>query len=204
MERDSFIFYRSFYEAIRCMPVEVQAEIYPAIIKYAITGEDPEGLSPIAGGIFLLCKPVLDIQVTRSRAGSKGGRKRGTTTLAAEATTPPAPYAMAIGDEVKALLVDLPWVKTVCERGNITAEQLQARLDEFGSFCIAEGKKHDSLSDAKRHFNAWMRKAFNGNGERKAPPAAPVAGSPQPTDTPPFSGAQVDYAFNGGFGGKDT
>ena len=35
MDRESFIFYRSFYEAIKCMPQDVQAEIYPAICEYA-------------------------------------------------------------------------------------------------------------------------------------------------------------------------
>ena len=35
MARDSFIFYRSFLESIKCMPSEVQAEIYPAIVEYA-------------------------------------------------------------------------------------------------------------------------------------------------------------------------
>ena len=38
MDRESFIFYRSFYEAIKCMPQDVQAEIYPAICEYALFG----------------------------------------------------------------------------------------------------------------------------------------------------------------------
>ena len=40
MARDSFIFYRSFLEAIKCMPSEVQAEIYPAIVEYALNGKE--------------------------------------------------------------------------------------------------------------------------------------------------------------------
>ena len=66
MARDSFIFYRSFLEAIKCMPSEVQAEIYPAIVEYALNGKEPKGLSDIAKGVFILIKPVMDANNARS------------------------------------------------------------------------------------------------------------------------------------------
>ena len=75
MERDSFIFYRSFLEAIKCMPSEVQAEIYPAIVEYALNGKEPKGLSDIAKGVFILIKPVMDANNARSEGGKKGKKK---------------------------------------------------------------------------------------------------------------------------------
>ena len=72
MARDSFIFYRSFLEAIKCMPSEVQAEIYPAIVEYALNGKEPKGLSDIAKGVFILIKPVMDANNARSEGGKKG------------------------------------------------------------------------------------------------------------------------------------
>lgn len=50
MARDSFVFYRSFFEAIKRMPIEVQTEVYPALIEYALDGNEPKGLSDIAQG----------------------------------------------------------------------------------------------------------------------------------------------------------
>lgn len=36
--RDSFVFYRSFYDAIKDLPRDVQGEIYTAIMEYSLYG----------------------------------------------------------------------------------------------------------------------------------------------------------------------
>ncbi len=36
MERESFIFYRSFYEAIRDLPDAIRLEVFTAITEYAL------------------------------------------------------------------------------------------------------------------------------------------------------------------------
>ena len=76
MERESFIFYRSFYEAIKCMPPDVQAEIYPALCEYALFGRLPKNLSDVAKGMFTLIKPNIDVNTARFENGKKGGRKK--------------------------------------------------------------------------------------------------------------------------------
>ena len=44
----------------------------------------------------------------------------------------------------------------------MTAEEIRAKLDEFKLQCIADGKtRHEDLSDAKRHFNNWLRIVSN-------------------------------------------
>jgi hypothetical protein len=73
MERESFLFYKSFYEAIRLLPREVQGEIYTAIMEYGLYGKETESLKPLARSIFTLVKPQLDANAVRYENGLKGG-----------------------------------------------------------------------------------------------------------------------------------
>lgn len=70
MARDSFIFYRSFYEAIREVPAEAQLQIYKAISIYALEQEEIE-LSGIAKAIFSLVKPQLDANYKKYENGKQ-------------------------------------------------------------------------------------------------------------------------------------
>ena len=72
--RDSLIFYKSFYEAIKELPRDVQGEIYTAIMEYGLYGSETEQLKPIARSIFSLIKPQLDANNKRYENGCKGGR----------------------------------------------------------------------------------------------------------------------------------
>ena len=73
--RDSVIFYRSFYEAIRELPYEVQGQIYTAIFEYSLNFNEVvlEGLPKT---IFTLIKPQLDANNKRYENGKKGGRNK--------------------------------------------------------------------------------------------------------------------------------
>jgi len=57
--RDSLIFYRSFYEAIRELPMEKQGEIYDAIFDYSLNFNEQE-LTWMSKTVFTLIKPQLD------------------------------------------------------------------------------------------------------------------------------------------------
>lgn len=74
--RDSFIFYRSFYEAIKDLPRDIQGEIYTAIMEYSLYGNETENLKPIARSFFILIKPQIDINNKRFENGVKGGRPK--------------------------------------------------------------------------------------------------------------------------------
>ncbi|MBO5387666.1 MAG: hypothetical protein J6A59_05935 [Lachnospiraceae bacterium] len=74
--RNSFIFYRSIYEAIRDLPRDVQGEIYTAIMEYGLYGKETEQLKPIARSIFTLVKPLLHNDITRFENGKRGGRPK--------------------------------------------------------------------------------------------------------------------------------
>lgn len=75
--RDSFVFYRSFYEAIKDLPRDVQGEIYTAIMEYSLYGNKTDSLKPIARSIFTLMKPQIDVNNKRFENGRKGGRPKG-------------------------------------------------------------------------------------------------------------------------------
>lgn len=73
MKRESFVFYRSFYEAINELPEETQLEVYKAITSYALEGELTE-LAGLPKVIFTLIKPQLDANNKKYLDGKKGGR----------------------------------------------------------------------------------------------------------------------------------
>lgn len=71
MERDSFIFYKSFYDAFSELDPETKAKCYEATAQYGLYGTIPE-LSGAALAIFTLVKPQLDANNKRYLNGSKG------------------------------------------------------------------------------------------------------------------------------------
>lgn len=72
--RDSMVFYRSFYEALKNLPPEQFKESVKALMEYGLNGEEPE-TSGIEKTIFLLAKAQIDANNKRYLNGTKGGRK---------------------------------------------------------------------------------------------------------------------------------
>jgi hypothetical protein len=68
--RDSFIIYRSFYEAICDLDSESQAQVFKAICEYSLNFEEIE-LTGIAKTIFKLIKPQLDANNKRYENGKQ-------------------------------------------------------------------------------------------------------------------------------------
>ena len=75
MGRDSFVFYRSFYESIRELPIETQAQVYSAVFEYALNHNEVE-LNGVQKAIFSLIKPQLDANQNKYENGCKGGRPK--------------------------------------------------------------------------------------------------------------------------------
>lgn len=70
MARDSFIFYRSFYESIKELPETNQLNVYKAISNYALNQEEIE-LDGISKAIFSLIKPQLDANYKKYENGKQ-------------------------------------------------------------------------------------------------------------------------------------
>ena len=76
MKRESFIFYKSFYESIKELDPIDQAQIYNAIFKYQFEGEEIE-LKGVCKSIFTLIIPQLEANNKRYLNGLKGGAPKG-------------------------------------------------------------------------------------------------------------------------------
>ena len=72
--RDSFVFYKSFWEAIKELTPEDREKILYTIMEYALNGkEDPE-ISGVSKAVFTLIKPQIDANNIKYENGRKGGR----------------------------------------------------------------------------------------------------------------------------------
>lgn len=76
MERQSFIFYASFYNAIKEIPNENQLKIYQAITNFALNGVEPNDLNGIEKAVFILIKPQIIANNKRYENGCNGGRPK--------------------------------------------------------------------------------------------------------------------------------
>ena len=78
--RNSFVFYSSWWEAIKNLPRDVQGDVLTAIIEYGLYGETTEQLKPIAKAMLAMAKSQIDINNQRFENGKKGGRQNRRTT----------------------------------------------------------------------------------------------------------------------------
>tara|TARA_R100000231_G_scaffold139628_1_gene121765 strand:- start:1644 stop:2189 length:546 start_codon:yes stop_codon:yes gene_type:complete len=72
--RDSFVFYRSFFEATKTLEPEQAADLYYAICSYALDGRELE-LDNIGKALFSLIKPQLDANYKKYLNGKKSPKK---------------------------------------------------------------------------------------------------------------------------------
>jgi hypothetical protein len=68
--RESTVFYRSFYEAIKELDADTQAQVYSAIFEYALNFNELE-LKGVSKTVFTLIKPQLDANQKRYENGNK-------------------------------------------------------------------------------------------------------------------------------------
>ena len=73
--RDTMIFYRSFYEAIKELPFDKQGEVYNAIFSYGLDFTEVE-LNGISKTIWTLIKPQIDANIKRFENGKKPKAKQ--------------------------------------------------------------------------------------------------------------------------------
>lgn len=192
MERESFIFYRSFYEAIKDLPKDIKLEVFTAIVEYALYGRLPEDLKPFARGMFTLIKPNIDVNIVRFENGKKGGRN----SRAKKSSASPDPaYTQTYEQEVEKMRADEEFRKSVCDDFCISVDEYEKRLTRFLERCVEDRKRkhkehHDSFEDCQSHLRYWMSKAY--------PKQKTVTPAPDEADSMPFpdmgdSFGGVDY-----------
>lgn len=70
-DKDSFVFYRSFYEALQQVPKTHRTAIYEACFTYVFESRDVS-LSGVPGALWALIKPQLDASQRRYENAKKG------------------------------------------------------------------------------------------------------------------------------------
>ena len=73
LQRDSMVFYKSFYEAIKELEPVQQAEVYNAVFEFAFCGTEPK-ISGVVKTVFTLIRPQIVANNARYANGQKGGR----------------------------------------------------------------------------------------------------------------------------------
>ena len=71
--REGVVFYRSFADAIKSLPEELQLEALWGVIEYGLDGKIPDG-NGVTTAIYIMAKPQIDANVKRYENGTKGGR----------------------------------------------------------------------------------------------------------------------------------
>lgn len=71
--KDSFVFFRSFHEAIQEMPKKHQLAIYRAIVEYALDNREPS-LSGPANALWKSFRPQIDAAAKRYASAKENGK----------------------------------------------------------------------------------------------------------------------------------
>ena len=75
MERESFIFYRSFYDSIKGLGDAEFAECMRFLCEYGLNGAEQTG-GTLAEVVLKMAKPQIDANNQRRANGAKGGRPK--------------------------------------------------------------------------------------------------------------------------------
>lgn len=75
MERNSIVFYRSFFEAMKELDATTKSQVFDAIMEFSFSANEIE-LNGIAKTVFILIKPQLQANMRRYENGMKPKRKQ--------------------------------------------------------------------------------------------------------------------------------
>jgi hypothetical protein len=155
--RDSFIIYRSFYEAICDLDSESQAQVFKAICEYSLNFEEIE-LTGIAKTIFKLIKPQLDANNKRYENGKQPKFKQQISKT--EAKEKQNISKIEANDNVNDNV-------NVNDNDNVNKkENIIPTLKEFGEYAILKKANVDKL-DVKLKYDAWVENGWkDGNNDK--------------------------------------
>lgn len=107
MKRDSFCFYRSFYDAINALPKKYQAQAIDAVLAYGLDGVEPTDADGVIQAIFALIRPQIDAnnkRYTNGRKGAEHGKKGGRP----KQEQAPKPQSKPKPDAISKVLDEIP------------------------------------------------------------------------------------------------
>lgn len=190
--RESVVFYRSFFEAIKELPPEDFKKSVCAIMEYGLNEKEPE-TTGIEKTIYLLAKPQIDANNRRYLNGTKGGRPKTKQEPNNNQTeTKPEPKekekekvkvkgkdntsAAADSDESPCagrFLLNDGTEYAVSENDVVTYQQLYPGIDvrqelrNIQAWCLSNPKNRKTRNGAKRFLNGWLNRAQDSSRPEK-------------------------------------
>lgn len=183
MERDSFIFRKKWYEAIKALDADTKAQAFDAICQFALYHKQEENPSPVLrmAMAFIMpdleedCKKWMDIKGKRSEAGRKGNEKRWAESqnIAKIANaTDESQTSQSIANIAVSSFVNVNNVSFLAHMCAGSEEKKEAFLFEIGKEMLRKGaakpSKETDLFIAYNDSQGWLLK----NGRNISDPVA--------------------------------
>jgi hypothetical protein len=156
-KRDSFIFYRSFYEALQDLPDQQRLEIYDAICNFSLNFQECE-LQGISSTIFKLIKPQLEANNKRFINGSKP--KKSKTEAKSKQVKSKTEANNNVNDNVNNNVNDITKRKEIKEKVAFD-ECAPSNLDDFRDFLdywFEHGTNDKKMRFEKEKSFSWPRR----------------------------------------------
>ena len=163
--RDSTIFYRSFYEALKELAPINQGEIYNAIFEYSLNDNLIE-LKGLSKAVFTLIKPQLDANNKKYQNGLKGGKPKPNDNLT---VTKPEPKRNQNVTKSKPNVNDNDNVNdNVNEKENVCVNTPAPARDIFLSFCQTLDIDFEALKETiGAKYDTWFKAGWkDGNAKQ--------------------------------------
>lgn len=186
---ESFVFYRSFRDAISEMSDENKLATLLAICDYALYGVEPKLKDAMARAVFTVARPSIDANKGRRANGKKGGRppkkpmvsdsenqwfsksestesESGTDTGANGADKPPTPTRKKYGKYGWVKLTDSDYNRLLNDLGQAEAERCIAYVDESAQSTGNKNRWRDwNLVVRRCHRDHWGMTAKQEGGK---------------------------------------
>ena len=179
MKRDSFVFYKSFYDSIKELDPKDQVQIYDAIFEYQFEGNEKD-LKGVCKSIFTLIIPQLEANNKRYINGCKGGAPKGNQNATKKQ---PKTTEIQPNDNVNDNVNDNDIRKENIKRKEFkkpTLEEVQEYCKErnnnidphhFIDFYESKGWKvgNQSMKDWKACIRTWEKRETTGKAKKPVP-----------------------------------
>ena len=168
--RDSFVFYRSFFEALNGLTFDEKGKCYNALADYALNSVIPESMEPVAKIFFTMARPQIDANIQKHENGCKGAkfgrlggrpRKNPEETPVKPQTNPSLTPNENVNDNVNENIISPKGDNHQIDVEEYIEEQKNKRfvkptIDEIELYC-QEKNKH---VDADRFWNYYESKGW--------------------------------------------
>lgn len=147
MERNSCIFYKSFYDSIKELDPQDQVQIYNAIFSYQFDNIEID-LKGVCKSIFTLIIPQLEANNKRYENGTKGGRPK--------TKTKPSKNQKETKDKPNDNVNENDNVNNNIKENIIKERFKKPNIEEIEEYC----KERKNGIDAERFYNFYESKGW--------------------------------------------